>query len=235
MRVILRENIENLGKKGDIVKVTAGYGRNYLIPKKMAIEVTPTNAKMIAIEQAVLQKGLEQEISTYKELAQQLNQVSLSFTRKTSEKDVIFGSVSSTDIRDELERLGFHIDKKKIALDEPIKKLGNYTVTVKIFHEERAEIKIRVVKEGAPSSEHEAEDALVPKEEEETVTSGESESVEVPAEDSSETVPEERPAERKGTEKSMESGKDSGQEKQEEVPAEEPSDKTAEEDKDKGE
>ena len=153
MRIILRENIENLGKKGDIVKVASGYGRNFLIPKKMAMEVTSTNAKMIAIERAALQKGLEQEMSTYNELIQSLDQISLSFTRKTGEKDVIFGSVSSTDIRDALEDLGFNIEKKKIILDEPIKRLGHYTVPVKVFHDERAEIKIEVVKEGAPTEE----------------------------------------------------------------------------------
>jgi large subunit ribosomal protein L9 len=165
MRVILRENIENLGKKGDIVKVAAGYGRNFLIPKKMATEITPTNAKMIAIEQASLQKGLEQEMSTYHELIQNLDQVSLSFSRKTSEKDVIFGSVSATDIRDSLEGLGFSIEKKKIILDEPIKRLGHYTVPIKVFHEERAEIKVEVVKEGAPLEEIPPEDTPAVKEE----------------------------------------------------------------------
>jgi large subunit ribosomal protein L9 len=168
MKVILRENIENLGKKGDIVKVASGYGRNFLIPKKMALEVTPTNAKMIAIEQAALQKGLEQEMSTYNEMILNLNQVSLSFSRKTSEKDVIFGSVSSTDIRDALEELGFNIEKKKIILDDPIKRLGNYTIPVKVFHEERAEIKIEVVKEGAPSEEARPEEVPEVKEEQET-------------------------------------------------------------------
>jgi len=169
MRVILRENIENLGKKGDIVKVAPGYGRNFLIPKKLAIEVTATNAKMIAIEQTALQKGLEQEMSTYNELIQSLDQISLTFTRKTGEKDIIFGSVSSTDIRDALEDLGFNIEKKKIILDEPIKRLGHYTVSVKVFHEERAEIKIEVVKEGAPIEESKVDEVPAVKEEKEAV------------------------------------------------------------------
>jgi large subunit ribosomal protein L9 len=176
MRVILRENIENLGKKGDIVKVAPGYGRNFLIPKKMAVEVTPTNAKMIAIEQAALQKGFEQEKSAYGEVIERLNQVSLSFTRKTSEKDVIFGSVSSTDIRDALANLGFEIEKKKIILDEPIKRLGHYTIPLKIFHEERAEIKIEVAKEGAPPEK--PEQTTVPKDEAEAVISEEPASAE---------------------------------------------------------
>lgn len=150
MRVILRENIENLGRKGDIVNVASGYGRNYLIPKKIAIEVTSRNMKMIEIEQKALQKGFEKELASYQELTDRLNAVTLSFKRKTSEKDVIFGSVSSTDIRDALAAQGFEVEKKKILLDEPIKRLGNYTVLIKTFHEERAEVKLEVVKEGEP-------------------------------------------------------------------------------------
>ena len=150
MRVILRENIENLGRKGDIVNVASGYGRNYLIPKKIAIEVTSCNMKMIEIEQKALQKGFEKELASYQELTDRLNAVTLSFKRKTSEKDVIFGSVSSTDIRDALAAQGFEVEKKKILLDEPIKRLGNYTVLIKTFHEERAEVKLEVVKEGEP-------------------------------------------------------------------------------------
>ena len=161
MRVILRDNIENLGKKGDIVNVAPGYGRNYLIPKKMAIEVTSRNSKMIAIEQKALQKGFEKEKASYQELIDRLNAVTLSFVRKTSEKDVIFGSVSSTDIRDALIAQGLEVEKRKIILDEPIKRLGNYTVPIKIFHEERAEVKIEVVKEGEPSTKEEAEPGLV--------------------------------------------------------------------------
>jgi large subunit ribosomal protein L9 len=157
MRVILRENIENLGKKGDIVNVAPGFGRNYLIPKKIAIEVTSRNKKMIEIEQKVLQKGFEKEMASYQEILDRLNSATLSFTRKTSENDVIFGSVSSTDIRDALAAQGFEVEKKKIILDDPIKRLGNYTVPIKIFHEERAEVKLEVIKEGEPGEKEEAE------------------------------------------------------------------------------
>jgi len=157
MRVILRENIENLGRKGDLVNVAPGYGRNYLIPKKIAIEVTSSNMKMIEIEQKVLQKGFEKERASYQELTDRLNAVTLSFARKTSEKDVIFGSVSSTDIRDALAAQGFEVEKKKILLEEPIKRLGNYTVPIKTFHEERAEVKLEVVKEGKPGIKEEKE------------------------------------------------------------------------------
>lgn len=148
MKVILKENIENLGKKGDIVNVASGYGRNYLIPKKIAMEVTASNVKMIEIEQQALRSKYEKEVSSYQEIRERFDQTSLSFVRKAGEKDVIFGSVSSADIKDALEKLGFEVEKKKILLDEPIKRLGNYTVPIKIYHEERAEVKVEVIKEG---------------------------------------------------------------------------------------
>ena len=148
MRVILKDNIENLGKKGDIVKVAQGYGRNYLLPKQLALEVTSTNMKMVEMVQKSLRKGLEKEMKVYQSLIEKLNAVSLTFTRKAGEKDSIFGSVSVTDIRDALAELGFDLEKKKILLDEPIKRLGNYTVPIKVFHEDRAEIKLEVAKEG---------------------------------------------------------------------------------------
>lgn len=157
MKIMLRENIESLGKKGEILNVAAGYGRNYLIPKRLAVEVTPTNIKMVEIEQKSLQKGLEKEMASYKALAEKLNQVSLSFVRKTGEKDVLFGSVSSTDIKEALEEKGFDIEKKRILLDEPIKRLGNYSVPIKVFHEERAEIKVAVISEGEKEEEEEKE------------------------------------------------------------------------------
>ena len=149
MKVILKENIENLGKRGDIINVAAGYGRNYLIPRKLAIQVTSSNLKMIEIQQKALRKKLEKEVESFQSIIDQLNQVSLSFERKAGDKDVIFGSVSTSDIKEELDRLGLEVEKKKILLAEPIKRLGHFTVPIKVFHDERAEIKIEVKKEGA--------------------------------------------------------------------------------------
>lgn len=158
MRVILKENIENLGKKGDVVEVAPGYGRNYLLPKKLAIEVTPSNMKMIEMEQQALKRRFEQEKASHQELIEKVNETRLTFFRKTAEKDVIFGSVSSADVKEALEKLGVEVDRKKIVLEEPIKRLGNYTVPIKLYHEERAEVKIEVVKEGeAPGAEAEEE------------------------------------------------------------------------------
>jgi large subunit ribosomal protein L9 len=165
MKVILKQDIENLGRKGDTVEIAPGYGRNYLIPRKLALEITPSNLKMIEIERQALKKKIEQERLSFKELIQKLNEVSLTFSRKAGEKDVIFGSVSSSDIKEELGKLGFEVDKKKILLDEPFKRLGNYTVSIKVFYDDRAEIKVQVVREGEAREEKKEEIEKVKKEE----------------------------------------------------------------------
>lgn len=149
MKVILREDVEKLGRRGDVVNVAPGFGRNYLIPRKMALAVTPTNLKSIEIERQSLKKKLEIERKSFQSLTQKLNQVSLTFSRRAGEKDVIFGSVSSGDVKEALDGLGYDIDKKKILLDEPIKRLGNFTVPIKISTEDRAEVKIVVAREEA--------------------------------------------------------------------------------------
>jgi large subunit ribosomal protein L9 len=113
----------------------------------MALEVTPTNVKAIEIERAVQKKKLEAERKTFQSLVEKLNQVSLTFTRRAGEKDVIFGSVSAGDVKEALDALGYDVDKKKILLDEPIKRLGNFAVPVKISAEDRAEVKIVVARE----------------------------------------------------------------------------------------
>jgi large subunit ribosomal protein L9 len=153
MKVILKQDVEKLGRRGDVVNVAPGFGRNYLIPRKMALAVTPTNVKMIEIERQALKKKVEIERKAFQSLAQKLNQVSLTFTRRAGEKDVIFGSVSSGDVKEALDRLGYDIDKKKILLDEPIKRLGNFAVPIKISHDDRAEIKVVVAREEAEGTE----------------------------------------------------------------------------------
>jgi large subunit ribosomal protein L9 len=143
MKIILKENIENLGKRGDIIDIAAGYGRNYLIPRKLAIEVTPSNRKMVEMEQKALRKKLVQEVKSFQSAIDQISQTSLSFVRKAGDKDVIFGSVSAADIKEALDQLGIEVDKKKILLEEPIKRLGNFTIPIKVFQDERAEIILR--------------------------------------------------------------------------------------------
>lgn len=147
MKVILLESVEKVGKKGDVLNVAPGFARNYLIPRQLAMEVTPSNIKMVEMRRKALKKKEEKERLTYEEMIKKLNEVHLQISRRSSEKDIIFGSVSSADIQDELARLGFDVDKKKIMLDEPIKRLGTFTVPVKVYHDERAEIKITVSKE----------------------------------------------------------------------------------------
>ncbi len=150
MKLLLKENIENLGKKGDIVDVSPGYGRNYLVPKKMAVQVTASNRNMIEIEKRALQKGLEKEIQSHQAVIDRLNQTELSFTRKADEKDTLFGSVNVTDIKDALDQKGFDFEKRRIVLDEPIKKLGEFKIPVKVFQEYQGEITIRVQGETEP-------------------------------------------------------------------------------------
>jgi large subunit ribosomal protein L9 len=153
MKIILKQDVENVGRKGDLVNVSAGYGRNYLIPKKMAIEVTPSNLKMIEIERQALKKKVEKERVSYRDLIQRLSEATVIFTRKAGEKDMIFGSVSAADIKDALDQQGFEIEKKKIGLDEPIKRLGNYTIPVRVFHDDKAELRVEVRKEEGPAEE----------------------------------------------------------------------------------
>jgi large subunit ribosomal protein L9 len=147
MRVILKQDVENLGRKGDIVNVTPGYGRNYLVPRRLALEVTSSNLKMIEIERQALKKKIEKERLSYEELIRKLNELRLTFSRKAGEKDLIFGSVSAGDIKEALDKLGFDIEKRKIILEEPIKRLGNYTIPVKVFQDDKADLKIEVQKE----------------------------------------------------------------------------------------
>ena len=149
MKVILKQDVEKLGRRGDVVNVAPGFGRNYLIPRKMALAVTATNLKTIEIERQSLKKKVEIERKSFQSLVQRLNQVSLTFTRRAGDRDIIFGSVSAGDVKEALDGLGYDIDKKKILLDEPIKRLGNFTVPVKISTDDRAEVKIIVAREEA--------------------------------------------------------------------------------------
>jgi large subunit ribosomal protein L9 len=153
MKIILKQDIENVGRKGDIVNVSAGFGRNYLIPKKLALEVTPSNLKMVEIERQALKKKVEKERLSYQDVIHRLNEMTLTFTRKSGEKDMIFGSVSAADVKEALDKLGFDIEKKKISLDEPIKRLGNYTVPVRVFHDDKASLRVEVRKEDETAAE----------------------------------------------------------------------------------
>lgn len=155
MKVILKHDVENVGRKGEIVNIAPGYGRNYLIPRKLALEVTSSNLKLIEIERQSLKKKVESERQSFQDLIRRLNEVTLAFSRKAGEKDMIFGSVSAADVKEALDRLGFEVEKKKIGLDEPIRRLGNYTIPIKVFHDDKAALRVEVRKEEGAAGEGE--------------------------------------------------------------------------------
>ncbi|MEW6455749.1 MAG: 50S ribosomal protein L9 [Acidobacteriota bacterium] len=144
---MLKEDIENLGKKGDVLEVKAGYGRNYLIPKKLAIEITDSNMALIESEKKKIQKRIEMEKINAIGLAEKLNNINLKIYKKGGERDMIFGSVTVSDIKNSLEEQGIEIDRKKIILLEPIKRIGIYSIPIKILPEIKAEIKLEVLRE----------------------------------------------------------------------------------------
>ena len=149
MEVILKEDVTKLGHRGDIVKVAEGYGRNYLLPRKLAIEATSANRKVIEQMRAAALRRSAREKGEAEELAKQFEGVSISFTRKAGEKDHLFGSVTSADIAEALEKKGFNVDRRKIQLDEPLKTLGDFTVAVRLHRDVATSIKVTIDKEAA--------------------------------------------------------------------------------------
>ena len=147
MQIILQEDVEKLGNRGDIVTVKPGYARNFLLPHKLAIEATAGNMKALERIRGALAKKTATELDAAKKQAELLTGVSLKFTRKTGENDQMFGSVTTSDIADGLKAQGFEVDKRQIQLKEPVKALGEYPVTVKVFRDVTAEIKVHVDKE----------------------------------------------------------------------------------------
>ena len=147
MEIILQEDIDKLGHRGDIVTVKPGYARNYLLPRKLAIEATVGNMKALERIRTSLAKKTATELDAAQKQAAALNGIELRFTRKTGENDQLFGSVTSADIAEGLEAQGFKIDKRQVQLAEPIRALGEYTVTIKVFRDVTAAIKANVEKE----------------------------------------------------------------------------------------
>jgi large subunit ribosomal protein L9 len=147
MRVLLKNDIPTLGNFGDTVTVANGYARNYLIPKGMVVAATTGNMKAIEQQKAAWLRKVEKVKSEASTLKDKLEAATLSFTRKAGEDEKLFGSVTSMDIASALEEQGFAIDRKKIALDEPIKSLGETEVPVKLHHDVVAHLKVSVVQE----------------------------------------------------------------------------------------
>lgn len=148
MQIILQEDVEKLGHRGDVVTVKPGYARNFLLPNKMAIEATSGNMKALERIRAALAKKTATEIDAAKQQAELLNAVALKFARKTGENDQMFGSVTNADVADALAGNGFKIDKRQVQLAEAIKTLGEYPVTIKVFRDVTASVKVTVEKEG---------------------------------------------------------------------------------------
>ncbi len=147
MQIILQEDVEKLGNRGDVVTVKPGYARNFLLPKKLAVEATPGNMKALERIRGALAKKTATELDAAKKQAELLSLVSLKFTRKTGENDQMFGSVTNGDIADGLKAQGFTIDKRQVQIGEPLKSLGEFPVTVKVFRDVTAEIKVNIGKE----------------------------------------------------------------------------------------
>src|SRR5882757_3889892 len=147
MQIILQEDIEKLGHRGDVVTVKPGYARNFLLPRKLAVEASAGNLKAIEKIRASLAKKTATEMDAAQKQSAALNGVELRFTRKTGENDQLFGSVTSGDIAEALEAQGFKIDKRQIQLHDPLKALGEFPVKIKVFRDVAAEVKVFIAKE----------------------------------------------------------------------------------------
>jgi large subunit ribosomal protein L9 len=148
MEVILREDVDKLGRRGEVVKVAEGYGRNFLLPRGLALAVNEANKAMIAKERKAHELRLAKEKAEFQAVAERINGIRFVAPRKVGENDVLYGSVTSGDIADFLKAKGVDLDKRKIQLEEPIKKLGEHEVQVKLHPEVAARLKILVTKEG---------------------------------------------------------------------------------------
>lgn len=147
-KVLLREDIDDLGARGEIVRVRAGYARNYLLPRNLAVEATAGNVKGIEQERAALLKKEAKERATAEGQSQQMGSLVLEFKRKAGEQGALYGSVTSMDVAEELKERGYEIDRHRIHLREPLKRLGEYTVPVRLHREVTVDLQVKVAPEG---------------------------------------------------------------------------------------
>jgi large subunit ribosomal protein L9 len=147
MKIILLENVPSLGKAGDLVKVSAGYGRNYLIPQQMAILATEKSLKVVEHKKRQVQQRMEKTKKDSEKMGQRIEKLSCTFAKTVGESGKLFGSVTSMDIESYLKENGIEVDRKKIILEEPIKNLGMFTVPIKLNSEVTAHLKVWVVQE----------------------------------------------------------------------------------------
>jgi len=149
MEVILKEDVPKLGNRGEVVKVAEGYGRNFLLPRKLAIEATAGNKSVIEQMKAAAVRRSAKEKADAEALAKQFDGLEVSFTRKAGENDQLFGSVTASDIAEALEKKSFHIDRRKIQLHEPLKTIGDFIVPLKLHKDVSTHLKVVVGKEAA--------------------------------------------------------------------------------------
>jgi large subunit ribosomal protein L9 len=147
MQVILLENVPSLGKAGDLVKVSDGYGRNYLIPQKKAVLATEKSLKVVEHQKRQVQQSMEKAKKDAEKLGQRIEKLSCTFAKTVGESGKLFGSVTSMDIENYLKENGIEVDRKKISLEEPIKNLGMFTVPIKLHSEVTSHLKVWVVQE----------------------------------------------------------------------------------------
>jgi large subunit ribosomal protein L9 len=165
MEVILKEDVVHLGHRGDVVKVADGYGRNFLLPRKLALQATEANKAVIEQMKDAAARRAASDKAQAEEQAAKLNPVVLSFTRKSGENGHLFGSVTSADVAEGLAAQGFEIDRRKIQLDEPLKSVGEFTVVIKLYREVAAQVKVKVAAEAGeevPAAEAVAEPVAEP-------------------------------------------------------------------------
>ncbi|TAJ97322.1 MAG: 50S ribosomal protein L9 [Candidatus Manganitrophaceae bacterium] len=153
MKVILREDVDKLGRMGDLVNVADGYARNYLLPRNMAAVATSHNIRSLEHEKRVIADKIKKEKMAAEEHAKKISAISVSIPAQVGEEGKLFGSVTSKDIADAIAAQGFEIDKKKIVLEKPIKEIGTFMVPVKVHHDVTAQVKVEVVKAEEPQAE----------------------------------------------------------------------------------
>ena len=147
MEIILREDVENLGHRGDVVKVANGYGRNYLLPRGLAVQITAGNLQQLEHEKRVVESRQKKERTAAETLRARYDAVQVTIARKVGEADALYGSVTNADVADALGGLGLVVDKRKIQLPEPIRALGSFRVPIKLHRDVQAQIQVLVVKE----------------------------------------------------------------------------------------
>jgi large subunit ribosomal protein L9 len=151
MEVILREHVDNLGRRGDVVKVAAGYARNYLLPQRLALPVTEASRRQIEREREKAEARDAEEKAGAEAMAKRMAELDISIPRRVGENQTMYGSVTSADVAQALASKGFEVEKRKIQLPDAIKSIGEHTVPVKIHRDVTAEVKVKVVAEGAAS------------------------------------------------------------------------------------